>query len=736
MLSKTPGSPASGLGGPIGLMCELLAHPESTVITNPRPSFGWIVNDGRRGAVQSAYQILVTSSESKLAEGKADLWDSGKVTSEQSVNVRHEGQTLPANSTCWWAVRTWDGDDEAGPWSTPQRINVGEASPDEPFYSERWVDVATDGSTDTVRANRHPLEVHRFPPVVTISKKPGHCFADFGRAAFGTLSVSLTSEVAGREVEIRLGEKRGAGDTVDANPGGSVVYRSVRLALKPGTHTYKLDLPVSNYGIRMPAHIGEVVPFRYCEIIGSPSLIRDEDLTQLAVFYKFDDQASSFASSNQALNDVWEMCKYSIKATSFLGIYVDGQRERLPYEADAFINQLGHYCVDREYAMARYSHEHLITHPTWPTEWILFSVLIAWEDYMYTGNLDSINRCYDDLVSKALIALEREDGLISTKTGLMTEDVMRSVHFTGHNQRDVVDWPQPSETDGYILTPINTVVNAFHYRALVLMGSIAELIGRSDEAVTFRERASRVRSAFNEKLFDPARGVYRDGEETEHASLHANMFALAFGLVDDERKASVVKFIKSRGMACSVYGAQFLLEALYRAGEDAAALELMTNRSDRSWPHMIYNIGSTVSLEAWDPKYKPNLDWNHAWGAAPANIIPRLLVGVEPVVPGFSVTRIRPQIGSLSDVSAEVPTIRGTVGVSIRRDGGEYRLQCQIPANMTAEVHLPASDPSLVTEGGHPAGKAKGVKCVGMDAGRTVFAVGAGEYEFSVRTAG
>ena len=710
----------AGPAAPIGLMCELLAHPEMTVITNPRPSLGWIVNDDRRAAVQSAYQIMVATAQDALKAGKADLWDSGKMESDQSINVRYEGRPLPANSSCWWKVRTWDGDGKSSPWSVPQKLNVGDTSGNEPFYSDAWVD----GPAGTVRANRHPLEVHPTSPVKVVRKADGHYFADFGRAAFGTLAVTITSDTE-REVEVRLGEKPGADNTVDTQPGGSVVYRNVRLKVKPGTGTYNVQLPTSNYGMRMPEHIGEVAPFRYCEIIGSPSAIGKKDLAQHAVFYKFDGRGASFTCSNTTLSDVWELCKYSIKATSFLGIYVDGQRERLPYEADAFINQLGHYCVDREYAMARYTHEHLIHHPTWPTEWILFSVLIAWEDYMYTGNADSILRCYDDLVAKTLIPLAREDGLISTKTGLMTEEVMRSVHFTGHNQRDVVDWPQPSETDGYVFAEINTVVNAFHFRALVLMSRMAEVAGRVEDASRFRDRAERVRRAFNKKLFDSKRGVYLDGEDTDHASLHANMFALAFGLVDEKRKPSVVEFIKSRGMACSVYGAQFLLEALYGAGEEDRALHLMVNDSDRSWPHMIWDIGTTITLEAWDPKYKPNLDWNHAWGAAPANIIPRLLVGVEPVEPGFRTARIRPRIGSLTELDAEVPTVRGTVGVSIRRDGAEYRLRCRIPANMRAEVHLPADSPSHV--------EAKSAEYMGLSQGRAVFTIGSGEHEFVVR---
>lgn len=710
----------TSLQAPDGLICELLSHPESTVITNPQPSFGWVVKDRRRGAVQSAYQIKVSSSSFVQ---DADLWDSGKVQSDRSINVLYGGTPLPFDSACWWVVRTWDADDRPGPWSKSQKYTVTKQL-SAAYYADEWRHTAR----GDVRANRHPLEVNEVEPKEIVAKGQGSYFIDFGKAAFGTIALELYVESVCK-IGISLGEKR-IGDAVDPNPGGSIVYLHSQLQLIPGTHKYKLDLPIFQRGMPMPKHIGEVAPFRYCEITDCPARIDASCIRQLAVWYRFDDKAASFVSSDPTLNDIWELCKYSIKATSFLGIYVDGQRERLPYEADAYINQLGHYYTDREFAMARYTHEHLITHPTWPTEWILFSVLIAWEDYLYTGNPDSIERFYDDLAAKTLTSLAREDGLISTRTGLMTEDVLKSIHFNG-KLRDIVDWPHGSETDGFDFVDVNTVVNAFHYRAISLMAKMADVIGRKDDADKYRKRADKVHSAINEKLFDRAKGVYVDGEGSSHCSLHANMFALAFGLAGKSKKASVIKFIKAKGMACSVYGAQFLLEALYRAGEDAAALDLMTNSSERSWPHMIYNLGTTITLEAWDAKYKPNLDWNHAWGAAPANIIPRFIVGVEPIEPGFSKFRIKPNTASLRNLDATVPIIRGTVKVSVRVDESQYRLNCTIPANTSAEVHIPALDVSQVSEGDQPIVDNNHVQYVCVQDGRAVLRVRAGSYSFS-----
>jgi hypothetical protein len=349
--------------------------------------------------------------------------------------------------------------------------------------------------------------------------------------------------------------------------------------------------------------------------------------------------------------------------------------------------------------MARYTHEYLITHATWPTEWSLHCVFMAWADYLYTGDTDSIEHFYDDLKAKTLLALAREDGLISTQTGLVTKDVLTSIHLKG-NLRDIVDWPHGNilglkggygETDDFQFRPINTVVNAFHYRALVLMTRMAEAIGKSDEAKRFTTAAAKVRRSFNDKLLDKTKGIYVDGEGSTHSALHANMFPLAFGLVPPEYVESVAAFISGRGMVCSVYGSQYLLEALYEAGEGDFALHLMTDRdTDRSWPHMIYDVGTTITLEAWDNKYKPNQDWNHAWGAAPANIIPRCLMGVQPIEPGFAKVRIKPQVGSLKTGTLDLPTIRGTIHVEfVSQPARSFSLQVALPANVEGIIHLP-----------------------------------------------
>ncbi len=533
----------------------------------------------------------------------------------------------------------------------------------------------------------------------------GHWFVDFGRVAFGTIRLDVdSSSAAGAELAVDLGERLAAPGVVDRNPPGCVRYRHLQVPVPPGRQTLRVEIPPDSYNtapeaIRMPTDLFEVLPFRYAEIHAPPGSVTLHGVVQLAVNHPFDETAAAFHCSDERLDRVWELCRYSIQATSFCGVYVDGDRERIPYEGDAYLNQLSHYCVDSEYQLARHSLEYLLEHPTWPTEWALHCVPMAWADYEYTGETAMLERYYDELRRKTLIALARDDGLISTLTGLVTPEFLHTMRLT--TMDDLVDWPPaspadgvPGERDGYDMVPIKTIVNAFHCWNLELFARIAAQLGREQDHRFFAERHRQVAASIHRVCFDTARSLYTDGEGSGHASLHANMLPAAIGLVPPAHQAGVAAFLRSRGMACSVYGAQYLLEALYRLGEAGHALALMTAEHDRSWLHML-QLGSSITLEAWDPRYKANLDWNHAWGAAPANIIPRCLMGVRPAAPGFRSILIHPQPADLAWARAKVPTPGGPVHLEIEQqpDGEHARLVADVPEGSTAYVDLSGMAP-------------------------------------------
>ena len=258
------------------------------------------------------------------------------------------------------------------------------------------------------------------------------------------------------------------------------------------------------------------------------------------------------------------------------------------------------------------------------------------------------------------------------------------------------------------------------------MAEIAEALGKREDALTFHVKADQAAKAFHAAFYDRERGCYLDGEGASHASLHANAVALAFGLVPEADIDRVADFLESRGMACSVYMAQYLLEGLFNAGRDESAINLITRPDKRGWLHML-DLGSTMTLEAWDAQYKPNLDWNHAWGTAPLNVIARYILGVRPLVAGFGKVLIRPQLGALEAVEGIVPTVRGGIRVGVRRvPRGGYRLVVSLPANTEAVVEIPALKGRVTLDGSTVDAKVKDGRFVltGVPSGKHEIRIG------------
>jgi len=101
------------------LRCEYLVNPLGIDAAKPRLS--WIMTSSRRGEKQTAYQILVASSPKLLANDKGDLWDSGKVASDESAQIVYAGAPLVSRQSCFWKVRVWDSTAEVRYLVVPMR---------------------------------------------------------------------------------------------------------------------------------------------------------------------------------------------------------------------------------------------------------------------------------------------------------------------------------------------------------------------------------------------------------------------------------------------------------------------------------------------------------------------------------------------------------------------------------------------------------------------------------------
>ena len=109
------------------LRTEYLTDPMG--IDETRPRLSWVLDSDARGTRQTAYQVLVASSQALLDKDTGDLWDSGKVESDQMAQIAYAGRPLASEQDVFWRVRVWTQDGQATSWSPVAQWRTGLLNP-------------------------------------------------------------------------------------------------------------------------------------------------------------------------------------------------------------------------------------------------------------------------------------------------------------------------------------------------------------------------------------------------------------------------------------------------------------------------------------------------------------------------------------------------------------------------------------------------------------------------------
>ena len=153
-------------GREVPMLVEYASSPVAVATRIPR--FAWGVPVTERGDRQSAYQVLVASSEELVRSGSPDLWNSGRVESSQSVNVTYGGAELRSDQDCFWAVRVWDA--EGHDLGLSRVESFGTALLDESDWSARWIGM---GDPDEPFSDPAAFQQDRVTPeVATVEPNP------------------------------------------------------------------------------------------------------------------------------------------------------------------------------------------------------------------------------------------------------------------------------------------------------------------------------------------------------------------------------------------------------------------------------------------------------------------------------------------------------------------------------------------------------------------------------------
>lgn len=301
-------------------------------------------------------------------------------------------------------------------------------------------------------------------------------------------------------------------------------------------------------------------------------------------------------------------------------------------------------------------------------------------------------------------------------------------------------------------TPSDVIATALWAQDAALMAHMAQVIGRNEDSRLYAELHTDIKAAFID-AYVAADGRIKGETQTCYA------LALHIGLLPPHLREAAARHlvvdIERRGwhLSTGFLGTPFLLPALSEAGYTDIAYRLLFSDTVPSWGHMIKQ-GATTIWERWDSlQADGNLfdptqptflhaelgpiagmnSFNHYGLGSVGEWLYRYVAGIriDPQRPGYSHIIIEPHPGGeLTFACAQYDSIRGPIRSKWCVEDGQFHLTVSIPANTTATLYLPSAVPSDVQESGQPIDQIEGVEVMGVEAGRTILAVGSGTYSF------
>ena len=219
---------------PSDLHCEYRVKPVGIDVREPRLSWKLATNPPEaRGVRQRAYQILVASSPELLAKDQGDVWNSGKISSDDSVNIPFAGKALASRQELFWKVRVWAGGRKPSGWSEPARWEMGLLKPED--WQAKWIDAPTVVPGE-VRGNMAILEAD----YGTKQETNDVTGVVAGRLKGNALSLPVSNEIFGGDPAPRQVKQLHVIYTIDGEKHEAIAAEGTTLTLPD-------DLPALNY---------------------------------------------------------------------------------------------------------------------------------------------------------------------------------------------------------------------------------------------------------------------------------------------------------------------------------------------------------------------------------------------------------------------------------------------------------------------------------------------------------
>jgi alpha-L-rhamnosidase len=700
-------------------------HDVTNHLRNGANAIGVILGNGRFFTMRQNYKThkhntfgypkLLFRLNIEYADGAKQV-----IVSDGSWKINVDG---PIRTNNEYDGEEYDARKEFGPWTKPG------------FVDAAWMPASiVQAPAGIMRAQpSEPMRVMR--RIKPISIKPisdGRWIIDMGQNFAGWITMKNIRGKRGDRITLRFAESLKAD--------GALFTANLRDAKVTDVYTLKGGA-VEQWHPVFVYH-----GFRYVEVSGYPGGRPKLDDFEGALVYDDIETTGQFRTSNATLNAVYRNAWWGI-ASNYKGMPVDcpQRNERQPWLGDRTIGAQGEsymFANGNLYAkwmddIAESQTEAGSIPDVAPAFWNYYSDDVTWPAAFITISNHLYNQFGDSRTFRKHYPAMRKWMLYMRskymKGGIMTRDKYG-------------DWCVPPETltlihakDSTRKTDGQLIATAYYYKLLSYMQRFATMSGLPDHASEYGRMSDTIRSAFQSKFFDAKRVQYDNGTVT------ANLLPLYFGICPDSLRAVVFEKIRQKihveahgHITTGLIGSQWLMRGLTEYGYADLAWILATNDTYPSWGYMAAN-GATTIWELWngntaDPGMNSQnhvmllgdlITWcyeNIAGIRSDKSKVAFQRIIMKPVLPA-----------GLDSVDASFRSPHGLIRSHWKNQPDRFEWTITIPANATAEVHIPSADSSEIFIDGNGIGYTNDVRWLRHEKGAVVLEVPSGRWKIERR---
>lgn len=475
-----------------------------------------------------------------------------------------------------------------------------------------------------------------------------------------------------------------------------------RVTLK-ALHTVTLTLDGSEQYFELP-FLTEIAPSFTVEVAGLTSPLEIVDVgasfTSQPVDYR-----GEFECNDEWLNRIWKVSRWAVQVC-LQTHHLDSPNHQEP------ISDPGDYVIEAMAGYYAFGLHWLARQDVRKFAWVLKDVKYHNFHTSYSlGWVQMLMDCYDYSGDRALVeelapyvhelldtyaTWRGKNGIISDAPNYMFMDWVKIGGFQCHHPPAVVG-------QGYM--------TAFYYNAMGLATRVAQLTGDAARAQDYAARRRELADAFNRELWNPDKGLYRDGKpfqssvaphdwlpadtDIETFSPHVNLLAVLYDLAPKDRQRQIVEGVLAAEETLNTQ--PWFMYWVFGAIGHAGLFEKHGMSQIRRWKI----VPETQSFrEMWNDG-----DLSHGWCSSPLIQMSSRVLGVTSSSPGFRTIAVRPMPCGLTWAKGKVPTPHGDVAVAWSSGADKFELEVTVPAGSEADVVVPVADFAnpAVTVNGKPA---------------------------------